>query len=85
MNNPKYKELIEEIKTKKSAKEKTDSLATMVFMMATNDLDCIYSKITRHEKQLKKVWIGIICILIAIAISNPKLTEIIFNLIAKLL
>lgn len=75
-NGKKYKELIEQIEKAKTGKEKINLLAVLLFLIATNDLDTIY-------KHIKRLWIGMTIILIAIFLSDLKLAESIINLISR--
>jgi hypothetical protein len=71
MNGERYQELIEQVKTAKTQKEKIDFLATMVCMMATNDLDHL-------EKKIRKIYVMGVAILLAILFSDQiSLTSIV--------
>ena len=74
-NGEKYKILIEKVKTAQTTKTKIDILALLVSMMATNDLEMIYNNLGNIDKQLKKIWIGIIVILLFAFFSNDKIIE----------
>jgi len=74
-NGEKYKELIEKVETAQTTKTKIDILALLVNMMATNDLEAIYSNLGSMDKQLKKIWIGIVVILLLAFFSNGKIVE----------
>lgn len=78
MNGARYKELIEQAKEEKTQKEKIDFLSTMVYMMATNDLDCL-------EKKVKKLYFVGIAILLAILFSDQVSLTSILAFLAKVL
>lgn len=84
MNNNKYKELIEQIKREKKIEEKTNLLATMVFMVATNDIDTIYKNQSKFKLQLRRFWIGIILIIAAIIAMKPELPPWLLIILGKL-
>ena len=84
MNNSKYKELIEQIKKEKKSDEKTNLLATMVFMLATNDIDSIYRNQSKFRSQLRRLWIGIILIIAAIIATKPEVPAWLLIVLGKL-
>lgn len=77
-NNFKYEELEERVKLSDNPNDKIDFLASMVFMIAKNDLASM-------EKKIKKTWIMLIIVLIAVLFSNESAIGLIINLIMKAL
>jgi len=77
-NNFKYEELEERVKLSDNPNDKIDFLASMVFMIARNDLASM-------EKKIKKTWIMLIVVLIAVLFSNESAIGLIVNLIMKAL
>jgi len=77
-NSNKYKELEERVKLCDNSEDKIDFLATMVFMIAGNDLATM-------EKKIKKVWIMLFVVLIATLFSNEAAISAIIGLIMKAL
>jgi len=70
-----YKEFIEQIKREPEVDKKVDSLATMVFTMATNDYEenrKEHRSIRREFKKMKKVMIMLIILTGLLLLANPK-------------
>ena len=76
-NDKKYKELSNSIRNAKGPQEKLDQVAIMLLTMATNDLDCIY-------KHIKRLWMGIGAILLAIIFSDQISLETIIKFFIKI-
>lgn len=84
MDNPlSYKELIEQIKRESNVAKKLDSLATMVFTMATNDNMENSEEHKRMSRDIKKIktWVLrlafiVACLIIFLVALNPKLAHI---------
>lgn len=77
-NGKKYEELEESIKNSDDVEDKVDKLAVMTCMIANNDLHSIY----RH---LKKLWIGIIIVLLAVLFQDQLSLQAIFAFLVKIL
>jgi len=80
----KYKELIEQIKSARTIKEKVETLATMVFMMATNDLHCLEKRQLDLESRIKKLYKILIAIVVLLIISNPDIRDMASKLLMLL-
>jgi hypothetical protein len=75
-NGKKYEELCKSIRREKDPKDKLDKMAIMLLTMATNDLDGIY-------KHIKRLWIGIIVLLLVTLFSDQVSISTIITFLAK--
>ena len=85
-NSDKYKELEERVKLCDDPNTKIDWLASMVFMIASNDLATIESKLSKNAKRINKNTIFIIlALLVGMIGSNQGAMDFIVGLIMKAL
>ncbi len=71
-NSDKYKELEERVKLCNDPNTKMDWLASMVFMIARNDLASM-------EIKIKRIWKMLFVILIALLVSNQRAIDLIID------
>ena len=86
ISSNKYKELEERVKLCDDPNTKIDWLASMVFMIASNDLATIESKLSKNAKRINKNTIFIIlALLVGMIGSNQGAMDFIVGLIMKAL
>ncbi len=71
-NSDKYKELEERVKLCNDPNTKMDWLASMVFMIARNDLASM-------EIKIKRIWKMLFVILIALLVSNQRAIDLLID------